>query len=215
MKEENKNQKEERKLTKAEERRKEKFEIIRKEMLSKGYKETDLTITVLYANVMAIVTAIPFAILFGLLFYFTGHSFDLNIGTMGSFLIAISFLVSIVMHEGIHGLFWGIFAKNHFKDIEFGFIAEYLTPYCTCKSPLNKVQYIIGGIMPTVILGIIPCIVAVCIGYAPVLYFGLIMIWAGGGDMTILLNILKNKFKGKEVLFLDHPYECGTVVFEK
>ena len=32
---------------------------------------------------------------------------------------------------------------------------------------------------------------------------------------SYILNILKNKFKGKEVLFLDHPYECGTVVFEK
>lgn len=44
---------------------------------------------------------------------------------------------------------------------------------------------------------------------------GELMILAGGGDLTILLKLLRYKSKKEEILYMDHPYECGLVVFER
>ena len=38
---------------------------------------------------------------------------------------------------------------------------------------------------------------------------------AGSGDFLISCMLLKHKTKGKDVVLLDHTYECGLVVFEK
>ena len=53
------NQEKERKLTPAEEARKIAFEKTKKELLDKGYEEKDLTVGIVYANVMALVLALP------------------------------------------------------------------------------------------------------------------------------------------------------------
>lgn len=204
-----------RKLTEAEEKRKKEYEKIKEEMLKQGYEEKDLTIGVVYANVMAFVMAAPLIVLFFILYCIMGYEFYYFDDYFMIFIFAACFFASIVIHELIHGLFWGIFAEAHFKSIEFGFIAQYFTPYCTCKSPLRKHQYIIGSIMPTVILGILPCIVSLFIGQSVFLYFGLIMILSGGADLIIVYKILFDRSEEKEVLYLDHPYKCGTMKFEK
>ena len=69
--------------------------------------------------------------------------------------------------------------------------------------------------MPTVILGLIPAVVAIFNGSVLVFTIGCLMILAGGGDLTILLKILMYRSKKEEILYMDHPYECGLVVFER
>lgn len=69
--------------------------------------------------------------------------------------------------------------------------------------------------MPTVILGILPCIISLFSKQTFLLYFGLLMILSGGGDMSIIYKILLNRSEKKEELYLDHPYKCGTMIFEK
>ena len=58
-------------------------------------------------------------------------------------------------------------------NMKFGVIWKMLTPYCHCKEPLKVGQYILGGVMPAVILGIIPCIIAIIIGHFGLLLFGI------------------------------------------
>lgn len=41
------------------------------------------------------------------------------------------------------------------------------------------------------------------------------MILSGGGDFTIVLKLLRHKFSGQEVVFIDHPYKAGVTAFEK
>ena len=210
--------KKERKLTKAEEKRKKIYEEEKQKLIEAGYTEKDLTIGIVYANVMAFVLGLPIIIVLGALFLNTNFNgfreiFRFTISESVIFLIVI--VVLIVAHELIHGLFWAIFAKNHLKSIEFGFIAEYLTPYCCCKEVLTKSQYIIGGIMPTVILGVMPAVVAIFTGSWFLFTIGALMILSGGGDLTIILKIFMYRSKKEEILYLDHPYECGLVVFER
>ena len=207
--------KDNRKLNKAEEKRKKLYEEKKKELLAQGYEEKDLTISVLRANVMAFVLGLPIIILLLILFIYKNQSGIYTFSIYGPVVFLIVFAVLVVVHELIHGLFWAIYAKYHLKSIEFGFIVSSLTPYCCCKEMLTKSQYIIGGIMPTVILGIIPAIISIFTGSIFWFAMGELMILSGGGDMTILLKLLRYKSNKKEILYMDHPYECGLVVFER
>ena len=210
--------KKDRKLTKAEEKRKKIYEEEKQKLIDAGYTEKDLTIGVVYANVMAFVLGLPIIIVLGILFfkYNLGNSeMSFTFTIKESVIFLITLLVLIVVYELIHGAFWAIFAKNHLKSIEFGFMVQYLTPYCCCKEVLTKGQYIIGGIMPTVLLGIIPAVVAIFSSSWLVFVIGCIMILSGGGDMTIVLKLLMYRSEKQEILYMDHPYECGLVVFER
>lgn len=209
-------------LSESEKKRKIVFEKAKEELTAKGYEEKDLTVGIVYANVMALVLGLPFAVLFGAL-YLILNPVDLwsliPDSAFGLAFILIVFIVAMavltVIHELIHGITWASICKNHWKSIAFGFIAKDLTPYCTCSEALTKTQYILGSFMPTLILGIIPSVIAVMTGSLYLLLIGILMIFAGGGDLTIIMKILNFKAPGKEILYMDHPYDVGLVAFIK
>lgn len=214
--------KKERKLTSAEKKRKAEFEKLCAEMEQKGYAKKDLTVGVVKANIIAVFIMLPFVIVAALVYFAVNPAGSIDFASNGTekyflkFLIFIAvYFVFIVLHELIHGLTWGLFAKNHFKSISFGIIWEMVTPYCCCSEPLTKTQYIIGSAMPTLILGFIPAVVSVIIGSPWLLTLSVLMIFGGGGDFFIILKMLSYRSRGAETLFYDHPYECGVVVFEK
>ena len=127
--------KKDRKLTKAEEKRKKIYEEEKQKLIEVGYAEKDLTIGVVYANVMAFVLGLPIIIVLGIFFFkynLSNSEMSFTFTIKESVIFLITLLVLIVVHELIHGAFWAIFAKNHLKSIEFGFMAQYLTPYCCC-----------------------------------------------------------------------------------
>lgn len=107
----------------------------------------------------------------------------------------------------------GCFCKKGRKAISFGFIPQYLTPYCTCNEPLKKGEYITGALMPTLLLGFLPAAGASVTGSAVLFCISAVMIFAGGGDLTIVLKLLRYKTESSEALYLDHPYQAGLVVF--
>ena len=65
-------------------------------------------------------------------------NWEMGGGLEGLWMFLIVFMILIVVHELIHGFTWGMFAQSKLKAISFGFIWQYLTPYCTCKEPLKK-----------------------------------------------------------------------------
>ena len=202
-----------RKLSEAEQRRLQGFERLCESMTAQGYRCTELTVSVVRANIVSMLIAIPVTVLGMGLFMLVNLNKDWVLG--GNLASIAILLVLVVVHEGIHGLTWSIFAPNHLSDIEFGFMKEYLTPYCTCKTPLAKWPYVVGGLAPLVVLGIIPTAVAIATGSFSLLVIGLIMILAAGGDMMIAWMILRHRATGSELLVLDHPTQAGSVVFER
>lgn len=138
-----------------------------------------------------------------------------NLDFTSSIIVLLALLALTVVHEGIHGITWACFAKEHFGAIDFGIIWSMLTPYCTCNAALTKSQYIIGAMMPTVIVGFIPAAIAVAFNYPTLFFISMIMILCGGGDALIILKLLCYKEHGKESIYMDHPYECGVVVLER
>ena len=157
-----------RELTPDEAKRNEYFENQKAELEKEGYKTHDLTTSVVKANVMAIVISLPLIAIFSLMYvrvnktsvpdiFWTAINFD-SVSSLLLYVAAIFILT--VIHELIHGIFRAMCAKNGWKSISFGFIAKYVTPYCSCNEALTKFGYIVGAMMPTVILGFIPAIVA-------------------------------------------------------
>ena len=204
----------ERVLTAREEKRKAEFAVTSEMLTARGYERKDLTVSVVQANLGALLMT-PFCLI-GAFLYLEKYGFSRCVVRFDTWLaFFVGSLALCVVHELIHGICWGIFAENHRKSIEFGIIWSMLTPYCPCRDPLKKGQYIFGGVMPTVMLGFGLTAVSIVTGSFFLFLLGEAMFLGGGGDFLILLLILRRAPKSQEVLFLDHPYECGVVMFIK
>lgn len=188
--------------------------------LPEGYKREMLTIDIVKANIFAILLAIPVALIYGIPYALLWHngadavsqsSESVFNGVNILVILGIMFL-GIVVHELIHGVTWAIYAKRGFKSIRFGIMLKLLTPYCHCKEPLRVKHYIIGGIMPAIILGILPAIYGIATGDQGILMFGGFLTIAAGGDIMIVYLLRKEKM---ETMVQDHPSEAGCYVYRK
>ena len=206
-----------RKLSAKEQRRLNVFEETCERLSQEDYKKTDLTIGIVKANLFVFLLAIPIIAIGVLLFAWRNPISLLMPTSQGSLLFIVLFVVLIVVHELIHGLTWSVYAEHHFKDIEFGFMKELLTPYCTCTTPLPKKHYILGALMPCIVLGIIPTAIGILIGSSLLFWIGIVMILSAGGDIMIVWKVMKFKKQdeSKEILIYDHPTQAGSVIFEK
>ncbi|MBO6017410.1 MAG: DUF3267 domain-containing protein [Oscillospiraceae bacterium] len=207
-----------RKLTEKEQKRLVNFEALSDGMLGQGYRRTDLTVSVGKANIFAILLTVPVAAVGVILFFLKNGvqsvgSFSRNIGGLLLFLVALAALV--VAHELIHGLTWSLYTEHRFGDIEFGFMKEQFAPYCTCLVPLTKKQYILGALMPFILLGLLPMAAGILAGSWPVLFMGIIMTASAAGDIMIVRSILKYRSTAETVVYMDHPTQAGGVIFEK
>lgn len=210
-------------LTEAEIKRQQAFDEKEKKLLEQGYERHDILISVVKANFAGVLLTLPFIIAIVAGFLVRNGIPDIPgmlkekpamyfLGLFGAFIACIPLAV---VHEKIHGWFWTIGAENGSKDIEFGFMKETLTPYCTCRSPLSKPLYILGSMMPMTILGIVAGIVSVFTGSLVLLIIAALQIMGGAGDILISCMLLFRKTKGKDVVLLDHPTKIGLVAFER
>lgn len=133
-------------------------------------------------------------------------------GGLAYFSVILSIvIIGIIIHELIHGLCWGIFAKQGFKSIKFGVKWEFLTAYCHCKEPLQIKHYIFGALMPGIILGLLPTIYAIVIGNIYLFIFGCFFTLAAGGD---LLMVFLLRDQSKDTFVQDHPSEVGCYIYK-
>ncbi len=204
-----------RQLTEAEQKRLKRFEELSESMVSQGYERTELTVSIVKANVFAVGLLVPLFVI-GLGVFLLVHG-TLAKGLSKGALLAVmaAFFALIVVHELIHGASWAVFTPHRWKDIEFGFMKQYMTPYCTCGVPLTKGQYIFGALMPLFTLGILPMVLGIVFGSLPVLLLGIIMADAAAGDIMIVWNILRYKTDAGTVVYMDHPTQAGGVIFTR
>jgi len=189
------------------------------------YKKEKLTIDIIKANLYGILIMIPVFLIYGIPFYLLQYNDStlLNIKDFFKSMDAISifafpllffivFLIGIILHELIHGITWAIFAKKGFKSIRFGVLWKMLTPYCHCKEPLLLKHYILGAIMPAVILGFIPALYSLIFGNITILFFGALFTIAGVGDFLIV-NLIRKE--NSNSLVQDHPSEAGCYIYRE
>ena len=205
--------KEKRVLSKAEQQRLEQFEHITDELKQQGYTCHDLTINMGKANAFALFLLIPLFVIGYWLFYQVNHNF--GISAFNPLFFIFAFVVLIIAHELIHGVFWSMFTPHHFNDVKFGIMKPSMNPYCTCLVPLKKGPYILGTMMPLILLGILPMIAGIAAGNSNFLFLGIIMADAAAGDIMIISKLLGYKSNADEITYMDHPTEAGGMVFER
>ena len=154
---------------------------------------------------------VPFIIIYfqSFSFYFSNFNWLLFLGDI--FLFLFSIIIGIVLHELIHGLTWALFVKERLRAIKFGIIKQHLTPYCHCKGFLRVKHYIIGAIMPAILLGILPTLWAFINGSVMIFFLGVYFIVAASGDFLIIY-LLRNEHYNNFVK--DHETQPGCIVYK-
>ncbi len=209
-----KQQEEQRELSPREQIRMEKYLATCADFEARGYKKTDLTVGIVFANVVATLSMIPIFGLGAAAFLLANPEYEFSFDAVGPLVFIVVFFALIVVHELIHDVTWAIFAPRHWKDVELGFMKQYLTPYCTCLAPLHKAHYVIGGLAPLVVLGLIPLVIGVAAGWIGWALMGMIMTVSAMGDVIIVTKLLRFKSAAADVVYLDHPTQAGLTVFE-
>jgi hypothetical protein len=114
-------------------------------------------------------------------------------------------LLSVVLHELIHGIFMAICASKGWKSVSFGFNRKALAPYAHCKEPLTPCKYRISLIMPALLLGALPTLISWRTGNILLLFYGMLFLWTAAGDFIILF--LSRKIKTG--MLQDHSEKIG------
>ena len=189
---------------------------MQKDIEENEVKGRKVAIDIVKANIFAVVIMVVSAIVFLVPFFWIwaekkpiGELLG-GIGDWGTAFILM--FVGIVVHELIHGLTWACFAKSGWKSISFGVMWKLLTPYCHCDEPMNIPGYMMGAMMPCIILGVIPAVVALFIGSLPMLAWGVFFIAAAAGDIWMTWLLTKENPK---CLVLDHPSEAGFYIIDE
>lgn len=204
-----------RRLSAAEQRRIDRFRTVCESMSRAGYQRYELLISPIGANVAVLLAAVPLTMLtFALYAAVAGGSAN-RFEFMFDPLVLVAVIALIVVHELIHGFTWGLFSKNHYRDIEFGVIWKCLMPYCTCTAPLKKGPYILGGLMPLMVLGLIPLAYGIVTSTPGVTVVGMLMTLCAGGDVLIVIKLLRFRTTASDVVIYDHPTCGGGVVFTR
>lgn len=118
-----------------------------------------------------------------------------------------AFIVSILVHEGLHALGWGLFGRVPWSAMHFG--VKDLTPFAHCREPLRATPYRIGAFFPGLILGVVPAGLGVATGSGVLTVWGSLMLALAGGDLAILWAL--RRVPG-QALVRDHPTRAGCEV---
>ena len=190
--------------------------------IEENYIKELVKINIVWANIFGIIVLAVAMILFGIPFYlFWYQEYPVSNTTLSLLewlknisIIFLLFITGIIAHELIHGVVFAVYSENKFKSIKFGVMpaSKLFTPYCHCKEVLNIRHYRIALIMPSILLGIIPAMISIIIGNIFLLFWGVVFIMAGGGDILMFVKTLKEK---KDSWILDHPTEAGYYVYKQ
>ena len=213
-----------RKLTKKEQKRLEIINQKKEKLEAEGYEYSEKLFSALFVNIVSVLVMLPYAALMAGLFVFVNlsdespiESFRLRNFFPSSSAFCLAYIggviVMMIIHELIHGICYANSSSGGWKSVEFGFNTSAFAPYCVCLEPLTKKAYILTMLMPTVILGFIPCILGSVIGNSFIFLLGLTLVFGGGGDFLMTYNLLKVKTKGLDAMFIDHPTEVGSMIF--
>ena len=118
----------------------------------------------------------------------------------------ISIFIGILMHEVIHAIMFLIFIKSGINSIKMGVIWKYCAAYCHCSEFLSVSQYRLVLIMPTLILGFIPIVLAYMFNNFLLLLFGCMLTSSGIGDFLCIWML---RSFGRKTMVKDHPDKVG------
>lgn len=171
----------------------------------------DRSVSMLRANLVALSLGIPVALAQLALFVLLHDELRIAITLPGALLFLVVMFASIVVHELIHGLTWQFAGGRATTSVTYGMQWKTLTPYAHLSGPIAVGVYRLGGLMPGLVLGLIPYALSLISGNSYLLLFGVLHTLAAGGDWLILW-LLRGVRPG--TLVEDHPSRAGCYVLE-
>lgn len=158
----------------------------------------------LYGLIISTILLAP--VIFVFFKFYDFELFSREVSEIKIIIFSLLCILSIMIHECIHALFFLVFSKGKIKSVKIGFFYQYLTPYAHCSESLSRIKYGIALIGPFVILGLLPIIISFGLQSVWILFYGSIMTVAASGDLIILYHLIKVP-KGKTIL--DHDKKAG------
>lgn len=189
--------------------------------LAAKYRKIELSISAAEANIRALVVMLPILAIFipayVLLWpeqFSMQHIRELvqthrSLLLISPMVMMLVFIVGAVVHELLHGLTWAAFCRNGLKSIRYGVYWKMLTPYCHCTEVLPLKHYALGGMMPGLVMGLLPALAGIALGHFLLFLFGLFFSMAAAGDILILWML---RHQGGNDLIQDHPDKIGCFV---
>lgn len=205
-------------MTKDEEIRVNNFNKVTEGLLKEGYKSKDVSIRLFKSHLLTIILLGPLVFLILKIYEWIYCPYDLAYILLDRnclLLLGIAIIILAITHEILHGFTWAIFTPRGIKDISFGFLLKYLSPYSTCRVPLKRWQYTLGVLMPLMVLGILPTVLGLLIGNAAFTLIGALFIIGAGGDLAMVYLLMSYKPERKDLLVYDDPTKIGVRFFEK
>lgn len=180
---------------------------------AKGYKPKDVTMSSKMAIIKGVIFALPFVILLGVVYrvFLTDKASLLEINGISFYATFIAIIVvSVFIHELLHGFGWIIASRKGWGTIKFNISA--LMPSCSCRTVLTKHQYLFGVLLPFVILGTISIIFMFVYPGTVSMLTMLVVFFGAGADLVIAFDILHEK---SSIFISDHPTDAGFISYSK
>jgi len=179
-----------------------------------NYIKEKRTINMLWANVFALLLFVAVVAAFCGPYYLIYGAEDFSIvgesTTVQTIVFFVLVAVGVVLHELIHGICWVQCVEGGWKTIKFGIMWKSLSPYCHCSEPMKVRNYRFGALAPLFVLGIFPSVIALFIGSASLLLYGILFTASAAGDIIICWILRK---ESPDNYVEDHPSEAGCWVY--
>ena len=174
-----------------------------------GYETELRTIGMVKANIVAILVLVLLGLLGWVAMYaiWGGISFGRPWSAM---LFCIGIFAGVAVHELIHGFTWMWVTRSSFSHLRFGLLQGGV--YCHIDVPMNKRKYVIGALMPLLLLGVLPFLLSFATHSLWLMLFGVIFIACAMGDVLIVWAI---RHEPADTLIYDHPTEAGCLVYHR
>jgi hypothetical protein len=173
----------------------------------------DLSISTISANLFAIPIVVFLIICLACPFILIWDWHTFTLGFLSTYLalpyFIIVFIFGAFMHEVLHAIGFLIFGKLKYSQVQIGVKWKFLTPYAHCKVPLKASVYRIALLLPAILLGVIPSIIAYIFGIGWLLIYGILFTILAGGDILVFWIIRK---VNNNELVKDHPEQCGCFI---
>lgn len=180
-----------------------------------GYEPELRTIGMLAANLWGVLLMVVAIVVgwFALTGLYPSYSFDMDdpmLMAKNSMWFCILMLLGIVVHELVHGFTWLLLLHKGFRHLSFGLMAGGV--YCHIDVPMVKKPYVIGALMPLLLVGLVPWVAGIVTGSLLWMLVGGIYIGAATGDLMIVKAIHNEP---ADTLIYDHPTLPGCYVYHR
>lgn len=155
--------------------------------------------------VAALLVLVPFGLLWGEEELFRGieTAFRIPVLVAGA-------LVGVVVHEALHAVgYLSGGAPRH--TIHFGINWKVLSPFAGCRHPMTASGYRVAIVLPALVLGVVPSVAAMGLGWGWMVWWGYLMLVMAAGDAAALWAM--RRVPGA-VLVQDHPTRVGCEVVD-